>query len=347
MKKLISLALALVLILSLSVTAFADGDEPDTPSTPSITVGDKTYDDITSVIITKIYEAENSGTTSPAETFTLVQVGNGTVNDGDASAAPDLIDIDKDTAGIQVASVTYDQGDAGGSNKTKNFTVSLPEYTTVGIYAYTLRENASTNAGVVTHTGDIRLVVTVMQGDNGKVRVAGVHTEAVDSDVKTGSITNTYKAGSLSIKKTVSGNMADSDKFFEFTVTLTGEQGKTYLQSYAISGGSYSNNPTSAAIGTPFKVYLKANDTITIANLPYGVTYTVDETTYNDYTTTGEVLQAKTISGASVTETINNDKSGTVDTGITLDSLPFVLILAVCAGAVVLFVIKRRNSVEF
>ena len=44
---------------------------------------------------------------------------------------------------------------------------------------------------------------------------------------------------------------------------------------------------------------------------------------------------------------ITNNKGGTPDTGITLDSLPFVLILAVCAGAVVLFVIKRRNSVEF
>ena len=53
------------------------------------------------------------------------------------------------------------------------------------------------------------------------------------------------------------------------------------------------------------------------------------------------------LSDDKMTATITNNKSVDVDTGITLDSLPFVLILAVCAGAVVLFVIKRRNSVEF
>ena len=64
----------------------------------------------------------------------------------------------------------------------------------------------------------------------------------------------------------------------------------------------------------------------------------------------GSVAGSKAFSyylSASSTLTITNNKGGTPDTGITLDSLPFVLILAVCAGAVVLFVIKRRNSVEF
>ena len=39
-----------------------------------------------------------------------------------------------------------------------------------------------------------------------------------------------------------------SDKYFEFTVQLTGEEGKTYQDSYAITGGSYDANPASIEI---------------------------------------------------------------------------------------------------
>ena len=65
-----------------------------------------------------------------------------------------------------------------------------------------------------------------------------------------------------------------------------------------------------------------------------------------EWTVTGAIGEAN---DATPDDTVvfTNNKKVDVDTGITLDSLPFVLILAVCAGAVVLFVIKRRNSVEF
>ena len=39
--------------------------------------------------------------------------------------------------------------------------------------------------------------------------------------------------------------MGNKDKYFEFTVQLTGEEGKTYQDSYAITGGSYDANPAS------------------------------------------------------------------------------------------------------
>ena len=55
--------------------------------------------------------------------------------------------------------------------------------------------------------------------------------------------------------------------------TYTGEYG----DAYAVSGGSNENNPSSIVIGTPTTFYLKDQETISIANLPYGVTYTVAE----------------------------------------------------------------------
>ncbi len=39
---------------------------------------------------------------------------------------------------------------------------------------------------------------------------------------------NLYSAGELEVHKDVEGIMGNKDKYFEFTVQLTGEEGKTY-----------------------------------------------------------------------------------------------------------------------
>ena len=240
---------------------------------------------------------------------------------------------------------------------TKTLTITLLPYTSVGIYTYTIKQTAGTNAGVEYWSEDIRLVVTVIQdAATGLIRVAAVHTEGTGTGQKSDDITNTYSAGSLSVTKTVTGNMGDRDKYFAITVTLTGEQGKTYASSYTVSGGSKlvngpddSNSPT-ISIGTPATFYLKHGETFTIENLPYGVTYTVAEA---DYTTEGyeeaEIIfpdQNKKIDTASETVGITNNKQATVDTGIVLDSLPYVLLLVLSIGGAVLFLLKRRSSRE-
>lgn len=328
MKKLISIMLALVFVFSMATVAFAaEGD------------GTTTYTDASTVTITKVYKLANSGTTSPAETFTVTQQGDGRVTDGDATSAPALGTI---------TGATYSAGGATIEGATATITINLPQYDKVGVYEYTLKETAGNTAGVTYWTNDIKLVVTVIQQE-GRVRVAAVHTET-EGD-KTGSIVNTYSAGSLAITKNVTGNLGDTSKYFKVTVTLTGETGKNYADSYSVTGGSYTSNPTSIKIGEATDFYLKDDDTITIANLPYGVTYTVVEA---DYQTTDKYDapsytfsdDGKKIDSPSDTVTITNNKTTNVDTGISLDSVPFILILAVCAGAAILFVTKRR-SVEF
>lgn len=214
------------------------------------------------------------------------------------------------------------------------------------------------------------MVVTVIE-QNGTVRVAGVHTESPvshsydeDANKKSDTFENTYSAGSLSVKKTVTGNLGDKDKYFAITVSLTDTTEDNYGTDYtgnAITVGatSYSvvkdgktiTNPTSITVGTPAIFYLKHDETLTLSNIPYGTEYTVTEADLTDYTETitgGDSNGTGVVDVASeaLVEVINH-KEVQVDTGITLDTLPFVLILAVCAGAVVLFVIKRRRSVDF
>ena len=252
-----------------------------------------------------------------------------------------------------IGSVQYSEGEAGSATMSKNITITLPTYSSVGIYTYTITENAGNNAGVTYYGDPIRLVVTVQQGADNKIRVAAVHTEK-EGGIKSHNFENKYSAGSLQISKTVTGNMGDRDKYFKVTVTLTGESGKTYAESYNITGGSTSpdsteKNPSTITVGKPVDIYLKHGDTVTISNLPYGVSYTVVE---DDYTSEGYeasyVLSddTKVINAANSTVAITNNKGVNVDTGITLDNVPYILLLACVFVGMVLFFAKKRLARE-
>lgn len=195
------------------------------------------------------------------------------------------------------------------------------------------------------------MVVTVIEQD-GLIRVAAVHTEtpvSTDPGKKSDEIANTYSAGSLQITKTVTGNMGDKTKYFDVTVTLTGETDKTYAESYGVTGGSYESNPDAIEIGTPTTFKIRHGETITIANLPYGVTYDVEEADYTGgkdrydpaaYTFSDDAN--KKIDSELDTVTITNNKGAEIDTGVTLDAAPYFVLLAVAAVGMFLLLSKKR-----
>ena len=324
--KLFAGLLASAMVLTMSTAVFASAEEKPTTST---------YTDQATVTIKKSYKLTNAGTTSPEETFTLTQVGDGRVTDGEATSAPALGTI---------TGAVYADGGAATAGAIQNITVNLPSYERVGVYEYTLKEVAGTTAGVTYYGNNIKLVVTVIQGGNGKLRIASVHTETGDGE-KSDTFENTYSAGALDVTKTVTGNLGDENKYFEFHVTLTGETGKTYRDSYAVTGGSNTDNPTSIAIGEQGAIFkLKHGETLHIANLPYGVSYTVTETAATGYTTT-KTGDTGTINADTTTAAFINDKTGEIDMGVNLDNVPYVLVLAVvviAAGTV--FAFKKRKG---
>lgn len=307
---------------------------------PAFAASGETYADMDSVVIKKNYELTNTGTLSPKETFTFT-IDPGTVTDAsEGIEAADYMPI--------VGDVTYQQGEAGSANKTKQIEIQLPEYDSVGVYTYIIHEAAGNSAGVTYYGDAILLRVTVIEQD-GKLRIAAVHTEDPEStgEGKKDDFDNLYSAGELEVHKDVEGIMGNKDKYFEFTVQLTGEEGKTYQDSYAITGGSYDANPASIEIRpgetTEATFYLKDGDTIHIENLPYGVEYKVSETPVADYVTTetgteGEVDEA--VEQANFT----NTKGGTVDAGVVLDSAPYLFTLTGAAGVGLLLTLRRRHQ---
>ena len=327
-KKFFAILLALVLTFAMSAVEFAD-------PTP-------TYSDMSTVTVSKTYELTNAGTTSPAETFrftalTCTKVENAGVGVTTGNAPVPTI-----------GSVSYAAGEAGSNTATKNITITLPPYTAVGVYTYTFTEEDGGTAGVSYHTSPITLKVTVIE-QNGKVRVAAVHTEdgangTVADGKKSDDFDNTYSAGSLSVKKVVEGIMGDRDKNFTVTVTFTAPAGDTVRSDITYTDDSATNNVTLTNGVATAVITLKHDETVTFTNIPYGVTYTVDETDYTNegYATTGEVTEAKTINSDSVTETITNTKGGTVDTGITMDSMPYIVLLALAVVGLAAVTMKKR-----
>ncbi len=308
---------------------------------PAFAASGETYADMDSVVIKKNYELANEGTFSPAETFSFdIEADN--VTDASDDITPENMPMPT------IGTVSYLRGEAGSTTKTKEIKIDLPKYDSVGVYTYIIHEAAGNSAGVTYYGDAILLRVTVIEQD-GKLRIAAVHTEDPEStgEGKKDDFDNRYSAGELEVHKDVEGIMGNKEKYFKFTVQLTGEEGKTYQDSYAITGGSYDANPTSIEIKpgetTEATFYLKDDDTIHIENLPYGVEYKVSETPVADYVTTetgteGEVDEA--VEQANFT----NTKGGTVDAGVVLDSAPYLFTLTGAAGVGLLLTLRRRHQ---
>ena len=329
MKKFLSIILALVLVMSMATVAFAEGE----------TV---VYDDVETVTLTKEYKVTNNGTTSPAETFTFTALTCTGVEEAGVGVTAANAPVPT------IASVAYTAGEAGGANAKKDITITLPTYTAVGIYTYTFSEVDGGTAGVTYRASEIKLVVTVIEQD-GFVRIAAVHTEGT-TGAKSADFDNTYSAGSLVVKKNVTGILGDQEKPFTVKVTFTAPEGDTVREaiSYADDGANKTVATTDWSDGkAEATITLKHNETVTFTNIPYGVTYVVEE---DNYTSEGYDVakyddnKEGTIKNATVSTEITNNKDGNVDTGISMDTIPYIVLLAVAFVGMIAMVAKKRAS---
>ncbi len=359
-KKLLSLALAAVMVMGMATTAFAAN--PTATNENATTTFSKTY----------------TGTGAPAETFYLEQVGNVTQTQNSNVSESELAQLNLDE--ITVEGVTADGGctliaktesavTAGG---TGSFTIGLPQYTKVGVYNYVLKEVNSSTSGVTYYGSEIYMVVTV-EDDNGvlKTTIAYHNTSDTTSESnKIEEIKNTYAAGTLNVTKTVAGNLGDksTDNTFSFTVTFTAKSGTTW-DGTGVTESVDGTEAESITLTTSTKgsVYtytfsLYHGQTISFGNLPDGVTYSVVENntttstvnevevtvTESGYTVDYDGSETGTISSeTTASTTVTNTKEGEVDTGINLDTLPYIMILAVVFAGVVYMVFRKRMSDEF
>lgn len=135
-------------------------------------------------------------------------------------------------------------------------------------------------------------------------------------------------------------------------MTFNGPDGKTWDASKL----TFAENAKSATYDNDaWNFTLTHGESISFANLPKGVTYSVvekylnaaNQITINDikYTASYE-YGTGTMEAAAKIATVTNATEGFVDTGVILDNAPYILMLAVVAGAAMTLVIKKRREEE-
>ncbi len=346
MKKILAIALALVLVFSLSVAAFAVDGEAETPAAAGATHAD--------VIVEKSYTVNGGdGETIPAETLSFeLYIPDGWTNpDGPMISVADL----DTSAGLDI-------------------TISFPTYTKMGVYKYNVHEVAGSTLGVTYDDTDIQVIVTVVNEIAGESnvnqlkvyvavyklnktydpikKIAGDDPEKVEKDY---AFVNEYGLGNVTVTKKVTGNLADNTKPFDITVSFTGGTGAGSAISYTLADGTGGTLEFDDAGEASLVVSLKHEDSAVFQNIPEGVSYSVvedekhtqgDLNSEEGYTVTYENGSGEIAAEDDITATVTNEKKTDIPTGITLDSLPYILIAAAVVAALVIMVIRKRRYSE-
>lgn len=346
-KKLGALILAGTMLLSMGTTAFAAGE----PTAPDVNQDG-------TVPITKEFEMAD-GLRTPAATFKFTATSQ-----------------TQDALPATITDVTYQAGETGTLKDgkyviSKDTAISFTgDWKHAGEYVYTVTESKENPISNVTYDNtSYRLRVYVINGTNG-LEIEKITAEK--ANVKTAKIlfTNTYAKNdaTLTIEKKTTGKYANKTKEFNFEITFT----KSPMSDKRTFTGNIGSEPVECIAGTPKSFTLADGEQLVFSNLPVGTTYVVKEldaldgytpsvTVVENRTTTvnrtaaqeGDALDTLKEGGKKnlvgeyenkVTFT-NTHKGGVVPTGILMNNLPFILLVAVAIVAFVsLAVIKRRRT---
>lgn len=344
-KKLGAFVLAGTMLLSMGTTVFAAGE----PTVPDVNSNGQ-------VPITKEFEMAD-GLKTPAATFKFTATSQ-------IAGAP--------TATI--ADVSFTEGQTGtlkGEKYVLEGTTTISFQGTwphAGEYVYTVKETQESIPNVTYDTSTYTLRVYVINGTNG-LKVEKITAEGAKGKTNKILFTNTYAKNdaTLTIEKNTEGDYADKTRKFDFEITFT----KSPMSDQTTFTGTIGAQSVEYTAGQTKTFKLADGEKLVFNNLPVGTTYMVKELAATDgYTPKVTVVENKTttVTNKTVQETEaldtlkENGKNNLVGenenkvtftntykdvavTGIVMNNLPFILLVAVAIVAFVsLAVIKRRRT---
>lgn len=163
-------------------------------------------------------------------------------------------------------------------------------------------------------------------------------------------------SANLTISKTVTGMLGDQHKAFTFQIVDKDNKPVALTDSNIDKSVGNLTEEDKAKVslvgnGTDGKFTLVSGASITLKNLPSGE-YKVIEDTVAGYETSwklgetdGSSTEASvTVQGAAQTIAFTNHATLKPDTGVLLDTLPYIVILAVVAGGGILLMLRKRRK---
>ena len=345
MKKFLSMLLAVMLLLSVSSVAMAVDGEGGT-----------------------VQPSGNQSTTptaSATQTFTFKKVYTTTAGKTPATIPSETLKFSVTAVNGNPDGTMITIADKTVSGNPQSIEVSVPSYTKVGKWNYTISEVAGNTQGV-TYSDNSFGVQVLVEYDytNNKLVASTTFTTVSGTDgegkkIKSDSITNKYDLGSLTVTKNVEGNLASHSQKFDIDVTFTSTKpvlsAITGRETINADDWTESTENGKTTYSKTVTVSLAHNETATFNNIPAGVTYSVveqakhavkDENGSNSstgytvtYTDGTGSIAADTTSAA----VVKNNKGTTLDTGVSLDSLPYLLMLAVAGAGLVLMIARKRR----
>ena len=308
--------------------------------------------------ITKEFEMAD-GLRTPAATFKF-------------TASPQT----QDALPATITNVTYQAGETGTFKDgkyviSKDTAISFTgDWKHAGEYVYTVTESKENPISNVTYDNtSYTLRVYVINGTNG-LEIEKITAEKANGKTNKILFTNTYAKNdaTLTIEKNTTGTYADKTKEFNFEITFT----KSPMSDQTTFAGKIGSKPVECTAGTAKPFTLADGEQLVFHNLPVGTTYVVKELEASDgYTPSVTVVENKTttLTNKTVAQegdaldtlkqdgtknlvgenenkvTFTNTHKGVVPTGILMNNLPFILLVAVAIVAFVsLAVIKRRRT---
>lgn len=334
MKKFLSMMLALVLVLSMSTIAFAAEGESTWDGSYTATA-ETTFNEIV-----KTYTSENNVVVN--ETLRFTSTAQNTNPDGGAANLT--------VADLEVSSLT-----------PGTLAVTIPSLNKAGTYEWTIKETAGNTAGVTYSSAEVHVIVLVeYDNTNHALKIANTTSYIKrENGEKAKTFNNTFKSGSFTVAKDVEGNMANENDKFEITVTLTSTKPigtNVTLAGTTVTPEQWTNNNGSYTYTSTMN-YSEIGGAKTFSDIPDGVTVSVVENTaadkMNGYTFDNTNNNKGNNFSMNVADADNNKavvvkntKGAEIATGINMDSMPYILMLAVVFMGLFVFFYKKRKMRE-
>lgn len=342
-KKLLALLLA-ILMVAMSAVAMAATQN-------SITIT-KTYDTAGSAV-DKITQTVPTETLTFTADFTEYKDAAGTVKSD--------VSTDDMTVDLNVA--------AGTTSYSATFTPNIAKFPAAGYYTFHVTESGESIQGEEYNSDEVSgfdFIVLVGYGATGNLEITDVQfvTKTDNEGAKVSGFTNNYATGEFQIKKTMSGNQADVNDKFTVTLTVSAKESNKLDPAFTditVDGKTVSPKTVGTHV---YDVTIGKDQTLKIAGIPVGAQVKVEETgktgkdgiEYNATYSTSSLDAAKTDSSDAPTITvlaagtakvgIHNFRDSSIDTGVTTDSMPYILLMAFVAILAVAFVAKKRTVKE-